>query len=122
MNLISGRTYIIKYTIIGLEGIIITGEGIFKEIYHKKQFDWFTQSTIKETFISLIHSSHPWSGTFTHSYNMANVISCRYKPRFSLKETTELRQRVRLQQRRNIQRGLIGKVPYDVARLIASYV
>lgn len=122
MNLILGKTYIIKYTIIGLDGIIFTGEGIFKEIYHNNQFDWFTQSTIKETFISLIHSSHPWSGTFTHSYNIADVISCRCKPRFSLKETTELQHRVRLRERRNIQRGLTGKVPYDVARLIASYV
>jgi len=108
-ELIPGRMYRIERVISGLPGMIFYEKGIFEKI-------------VKKSCIVLLHSSHPWEGLYPHSYEIEYIINCYSVPRFSLKETKELLQRVRLQERRNIQRGLTGKVPYEIGRLIASYV
>jgi hypothetical protein len=108
-ELITGRTYRIERVIPGLPGIIFYEKGIFEKI-------------IKKTCIVLLHSSHPWEGLYQHSYEIEYIINCYSIPRFSLKETKELLHRVRLRDTCNIQLGLLGKVPYEIGRLIASYV
>jgi hypothetical protein len=59
---------------------------------------------------------------YLYGYSVECIIGYRVINRFSLNERIELQTRIRLRERRNIQRGLTGKVSYDIGRLIASYV
>jgi hypothetical protein len=120
--MIPGKSYIVKYRIIGIPNFIFHVKGVFKEMIVRYEFDHFTQRRITETYIVLLHSADPWRGMYEHSYNMKDVLYWYNTPRFSPREKAELIARVRIRERRNLQRGLIGKFPYDIARLIASYI
>jgi hypothetical protein len=97
-------------------------KGIFIEILYHTSHD----SDVQTEYILLLHPcphrpERP-NELYPYGYSVECIIGYRVINRFSLNERKELQNRVRLRERRNIQRGLTGKVPYDIGRLIASYV
>ena len=116
MYMIPDRPCIVQF----INGVVI--KGIFIEILYHTSDD----SDVQTAYILLLHPcphrpDRP-NELYPYGYSVECIIGYRVINRFSLNERKELQTRVRLRERRNIQRGLTGKVPYDIGRLIASYV